>query len=291
MIVSPIEWNSPSVASNTAPNNPPGCPPGCQYVPRTQRTPMIHSAHSSRGTGHPGANNTPSLLRDRFWWPNMARDVRRFVQGCPDCAMSKSPRHLPSGKLLPLPVPNRPWSHLGVDFVTDLPPSEGNTCILVIVDRFSKSCRLLPLRGLPTALETAELLFNQVFRYYGIPEDIVSDRGPQFLQSMECLPTLRCDWDIRLRLPCKKLSPRFVGPFTILEQVNSVTYKLQLPSPYIIHPTFHVSLLKPHHEPVSLPTEPGQTEEPPLPLILDEGSVYKVKEILQSRRRYILQLT
>ncbi len=111
----------------------------------------------------------------------MARDVRRFVQGCPDCAISKNPRHLPSGKLLPLPVPNRPWSHLGVDFITDLPPSDGNTCILVIVDRFSKSCRLLPLKGLPTAMETAETLFNQVFRYFGIPEDIVSDRGPQFI--------------------------------------------------------------------------------------------------------------
>jgi len=62
-----------------------------------------------------------------------------------------------------------------VDFITDLPPSNGNTCILVIVDRFSKSCRLLPLKGLPTAIETAENLFNQAFQYFGIPEDIVSD--------------------------------------------------------------------------------------------------------------------
>ncbi len=110
----------------------------------------------------------------------MARDLRRFVLGCLDCAISKSPRHLPSGKLHPRPVPNCPWSHLGVDFITDLPPSDGNTCILVIVDRFSKSCRVLPLKGLPTAMETAELLFNHIFKYYGIPEDIVSDRGPQF---------------------------------------------------------------------------------------------------------------
>ncbi len=89
--------------------------------------------------------------------------------------------------------------------------------------------------------------------------------------------------DIRLRLPCRKLSPRFVGPFTILEQINPVTYKLQLPPQYKIHPTFHVSLLKPFSPPVSL--EPGLTEEPPLPLILEEGAVYKVKEILESRRR------
>ncbi len=111
----------------------------------------------------------------------MAREVRRFVQGCEECAISKSPHHLPAGKLLPLPVPNRPWSHLGVDFITDLPTSEGNTCILVVVDRFSKSCRWIPLKNLPTAMETAEQIFNQVFGYFSIPEDIVSDRGPQFI--------------------------------------------------------------------------------------------------------------
>jgi transposase InsO family protein len=67
-----------------------------------------------------------------------------------------------------------------VDFLTDLPPSQGNTTILVVVDRFSKSCRLLPLPGLPTALQTVEALVTHVFRHYGVPEDIVYDRGPQF---------------------------------------------------------------------------------------------------------------
>ncbi len=129
IIVSPIQWTSnPATPSNASTATPPGCPQGLQYVTRAQRTPLIHFAHTSLGTGHPGANDTLSLLKDRFWWPNMARDVRRFVQGCSDCAIAKSTRHLPSGKLLPLPVPNCPWSQLGVDFITDLPASEGNTC-------------------------------------------------------------------------------------------------------------------------------------------------------------------
>ena len=92
--------------------------------------------------------------------------------------------------------------------------------------------------------------------------------------------------DIRLRLPCRKLSPRFIGPFTIMEQINPVTYRLQLPPEYRIHPTFHVSLLKPHHPSVLLSTEPGvATAETPLPLILDDGAAYEVREILDSRRR------
>ncbi len=59
-----------------------------------------------------------------------------------------------------------------------------NTCVLVVIDWFSKSCRLLPLKGLPTAMETAMLMFNKIFRYYGIPEDVVSDRGPQFISKV-----------------------------------------------------------------------------------------------------------
>lgn len=58
-----------------------------------------------------------------------------------------------------------------MDFITDLPQSDGNTCILVIIDRFSKFCGLIPLQGLPTALEIAELLFNWVFHQFGLPED------------------------------------------------------------------------------------------------------------------------
>ncbi len=64
-------------------------------------------------------------------------------------------------------------------------------------------------------------------------------------------------------------------------QTPTVTYRL--PPQYKIHPTFHVSLLKPFSPSVSL--EPSLTEEPPLPLIAEEGAINRVKEILESRRR------
>ncbi|KAK3505884.1 hypothetical protein QTP70_003698 [Hemibagrus guttatus] len=51
---------------------------------------------------------------------------------------------------------------------------------MVVVDRFSKGCKLIPLKGLPTAMQSAEAMFNHVFHNFGLPEDIVSDRGPQF---------------------------------------------------------------------------------------------------------------
>ncbi len=51
--------------------------------------------------------------------------------------------------------------------------------------------------------------------------------------------------DLRLRLPCKKLSPRYEGPFKIIRQITPVSFRLALPAHYRISPTFHVSLLKP----------------------------------------------
>ncbi|KAK3556277.1 hypothetical protein QTP70_007055 [Hemibagrus guttatus] len=93
--------------------------------------------------------------------------------------MCKRVRHA-EGLLEPLPIPRRPWSHLSLDFLTDLPDSGGFTMVMVVVDRFSKGCKLIPLKGSPTAMQMAEAMFQHIFQNFGLPEDIVSDRAPQF---------------------------------------------------------------------------------------------------------------
>lgn len=66
-----------------------------------------------------------------------------------------------------------------MDFITGLPPS-GNTVILTIIDRFSKAVHFIALPKLPSALKAAKIMTQQVFRLHDVPQDIVSDRGPQF---------------------------------------------------------------------------------------------------------------
>ncbi|KAI2644487.1 Transposon Tf2-8 polyprotein [Labeo rohita] len=166
VIVSPIIWDLENNIRHATLQEPApsGCPEGKIYVPSSQRLHLLGTVHESPGSGHPGSRRTLSLLQGHYWWPSMHRNVTRFVLSCSVCPMFITPRHLPTGKLIPLPISQRPWSHIGVDFVTDLPNCEGNTCILVTVDGFSKSCKFIPLKGLPTALETAEHLFQHIFQ-------------------------------------------------------------------------------------------------------------------------------
>ncbi len=81
--------------------------------------------------------------------------------------------------------------------------------------------------------------------------------------------------DLRLRLPCRKLSPRYVGPFKMYRQITSVSFSLELPSNYRISPTFHGG---PRGE-----TEEGAQPQTPLPFLEDGEEAYRVHELLDSR--------
>ena len=82
----------------------------------------------------------------------------------------------------------------------------------------------------------------------------------------------------------KKFSSRFIGPFSITQAVNNVSYRLHLPSTMQIHPVFHVSLLKPYHDP-SL-NHHSRLPAPPDPLIIHGEKEYFVEAILDTRLRH-----
>lgn len=112
---------------------PPECPAQQRCTPLNLCDRVIRWTHTLSSTGHPGTKHTVHLIAQKYWWPHLAFDVFRYGRSCSLCATPKSPCHLPVGKLVPLPVPQRPWSHIAVDFVTALPVSEGHTVILVVV--------------------------------------------------------------------------------------------------------------------------------------------------------------
>ncbi len=68
--------------------------------------------------------------------------------------------------------------------------------------------------------------------------------------------------DLRLHLPCRKLSPRYVGPYQIRRQITPVSFELALPNHFRVSPTFHVSLLKPADDPEEGPEERRRRRAP-----------------------------
>ncbi|XP_048027531.1 integrin alpha-M-like [Megalobrama amblycephala] len=182
LIVSSLTWEVESKVRTALEGvtPPPGCPQSRLFVPEGLRSDVIRWGHDSNLACHPGVSRTNFLVKQRFWWPCMARDVHNFVLACSVCARGKTSNRPPEGLLQPLSVPSRPWSHIALDFVTGLPPSQGNTVILTVVDRFSKAAHFIPLPKLPTAKETEVTVINHVFRIHGLPVDVVSDRGSQF---------------------------------------------------------------------------------------------------------------
>ena len=90
------------------------------------------------------------------------------------------PRHKPYGKLEPLPVPERPWQEVSLDFITQLPSSHIGQAeydaILVVVDRYTKMARFIPTTTELAAPEFAALFHENIELKYGSPRGIVSDR-------------------------------------------------------------------------------------------------------------------
>jgi len=81
---------------------------------------------------------------------------------------------------MPNSIPERTWSHISADFITKLPLAQGYDSILVVVDQFTKMAYFVPTTEKTTAKGLARLFRDNVWRLHGLPERIISDRGPQF---------------------------------------------------------------------------------------------------------------
>ena len=112
----------------------------------------------------------------------MAQFINSYVLGCQTCQQVKVNTH----PTMPGPganqVSERPFQFLSMDFIMDLPKTKGGyNVILTVVDQgFSKMVRFIPCKKTMDAGKLSKLLLNNIFTQYGLPDKIISDRGPQF---------------------------------------------------------------------------------------------------------------
>jgi transposase InsO family protein len=151
------------------------------YVPEGPvRLKILGECHDNTLAGHFGMARTHELVSRNYWWPKMNKLLREYVKSYDTCVRSKAPRHCPFGLLQPLPIPSRPWGSIVMDFITDLPIVRAKNSILVVVDRLTKMAHFTPCSNSIMAEETTRLILDGIVRLHGLPEEIMSNRGPQF---------------------------------------------------------------------------------------------------------------
>lgn len=159
---------------------------GRLVVPETDdhlRTQLLKEVHDQVCTAHPGKSKTTNLVGRQYYWKGLRADVDAYINNCNPCNRSHVPRDRAPGFLHPLPVPERPWQHLTMDFKSFPSDKAGYDCLFVIMDRLSKSSVSIPCHKTINARRMAELFLTHVWRHEGFPDSIVSDRGPQFISS------------------------------------------------------------------------------------------------------------
>jgi hypothetical protein len=158
---------------------------------RGLRRSILHDLHDAPFSGHPGVAKTLKAVERWYWWPTWRADVKQYVDTCMSCQRNKPSNQPPYGLLNPLPIPDRAWGSVGVDFVVGLPEIRYDSgehsyydSICVFVDRLTKMVHLAPTNEKITAAGTAQLLMERVFSQHGVPDTVISDRGPVFTSAM-----------------------------------------------------------------------------------------------------------
>ena len=141
---------------------------------------LICKNHDDPLVGHGGTAKTTELVSRQYYGPKMRETIKQYVKNCDICQWSKVVQHAPYGMLQPNDVPDQPWKSIAMDFITDLPISDGYDTILVVIDRLTKMSHFIPCNKNLDAQQFATLFLKEIIRLHGILRDFITDMGSLF---------------------------------------------------------------------------------------------------------------
>jgi RNase H-like domain found in reverse transcriptase/Integrase zinc binding domain/Reverse transcriptase (RNA-dependent DNA polymerase) len=149
---------------------------GKNYIPKDLKLQwdIVKMYHDHKMAGHPGELKTYNGIRQNYWWPGLWTFVKNYIQGCSICQQFKINRSPSNPAYIAIEGANntRLFAKCSV---------KGYNSILVVVDwGLSKGVILCSCAKTITWKETATLLHNNLFKRFGLPDKIISDRDPRF---------------------------------------------------------------------------------------------------------------
>ncbi len=149
-----------------------------------ERKQIVKEFHDPPTAGHPGIAQTKDLVMQAYWWPKLQKDIEDYIKGCAQCQANKINTHTQKAPLYPITteVETRPFQTVALDFITKLPLLDGCDTILMITDQgCTKMALFLPCTETITAKGVARLYLHHVFKWFGLPMKIISDRDTRFM--------------------------------------------------------------------------------------------------------------
>ena len=154
----------------------------CVVVPQELKQQTLEEAHGGCFAGHFSENKVYDRLRRYAWWKGMRADVRRYCRGCLVCVSRRGPGKGLRPPLHPIAV-GGPFHRVAVD-VLQLPKTvNGNQYVIVFMDYLTKWPEAFAAAD-QTAETIARLFVEQIICRHGIPQELLSDRGQNFLSNL-----------------------------------------------------------------------------------------------------------
>jgi len=148
-------------------------------MPRSHRKDFVTLIHAGPTGGHFGLKKTAAAVQARAYWPTWSSDLAACLKKCPECAQYHRGA-LPRQAEMQTPLAGEPWERISIDITGPHPKSSRqNVFILTLVDHFSKWAEAIAIRN-HTASTVANVLMTHVFSRFGMPLEILTDRGTEF---------------------------------------------------------------------------------------------------------------
>ncbi|UYV63096.1 hypothetical protein LAZ67_2003113 [Cordylochernes scorpioides] len=161
-------------------------------IPKHLRLELLKSLHDAPTAGHLGFSKTYERVKNKYFWPGLLRDIRKYVAHCKECQRKKQSTQKPPGLLKAIPPATSPFQRVGMDLLGRFPKSDtGNKWIIVCTDYLT---RFAVTKALPTgeAKEAAKFLMEDVVLKHGAPREIITDRGRVFQSKLIAELTKQC---------------------------------------------------------------------------------------------------
>jgi len=139
--------------------------------------------HDHVTAGHLGRDETIRKTKQIYQWPAMNNWIADYVKGCATCQQNKIITHHRKTPLYGITVPPNtlPFQQIAMDLITGLPLRNGKDAILTIVDHgCSRAAVFLPCSTNIMGPGIAQLYLEHVYRWFGLPKKMISDRDPRF---------------------------------------------------------------------------------------------------------------